>query len=338
MGETYSDYINRNLGMAQGAAEISSNRTAKFTTQATRQLMPSGSPDPTIGQIISGDWYNHNGRDLTEVFTEEQLDYDTPWDWLQARIDAEDFTGIMIGDYVPITINNKNINCVILGINTYKGMNSGDNVVPNHIDFAMFPKTANDKFTPRAMCLVSSNNSIDGDTPLYFGSTMYYYLNATSGNVINSTTKPYTLEEVDYTENGFLLDLPDVLQSLIKEKIVSCATRNSSTPSNVVTGDTAAIVASVGKIWLLSIFEICGAMVYVNPVGSRGKIQYPYFIGNPNRQRGFAYWTMDAYTNNSGFCIIDSKGEPVSLSATNSGASYVPCFRLAATPEPAPEP
>lgn len=338
MGETYSDYINRNLGMAQGAAGISSNRTARFTTQATRQLMPSGSLDPNIGQIISGDWYNHNGRDLTEVFTEEQLDYDTPWEWLQARIDAEDFTGLMIGDYIPISMNDKDINCVILGINTYKGMNSGDNIVQNHIDFAMIPKTADDKFPGRAMCLVGSNNSIDAETPLYFGSTMFFYLNAAAGNAINSTTKPYTLEEVDYTENGFFLDLPDALKALIQEKIVSCALRNSSTSGNVITSDTATIIASVGKIWLLSIFEICGAMVYINAVGSRGKIQYPYFIGNPNRQRGFAYWTMDAYSNNSGFCIIDSKGEPVSMTATNSAPSFIPCFRLATTPVPEPEP
>ena len=335
MGETYSDYINRNLGMAQGAEQISSNRTAKFTTQATRQLMPSGSREPDIGQIISGDFYNHKGRDLTEVFTEEQLDYDTPWDWIQARIDAEDFSGLMIGDYIPITMNNKDINCVILGINTYKGMNSGDDVVPSHIDFAMMPKTVDDKFSNRAICLVNSNNSIDGDKPLYYSTTMYYYLNAAAGNVINSTTKPYTLEAVDYTENGFFLDLPVALKPLIQEKKVSCALRNSSTPSTVLTGDTAAVVASVGKIWLLSVFEICGAMVYVNAVGSRGKIQYPYFIGNSNRQRGFPYWTMDAYTNNSGFCIVDSKGELISMSATNTGPSYVPCFRLATTP---PEP
>lgn len=333
MGETYSDYINRNLGMAQGAEQISSNRTAKFTTQATRQLMPSGSPEPDIGQIISGDWYNHNGRDLTEVFTEEQLDYDTPWEWLQARIDAEDFTGLMIGDYVPLVIDENDWKAIIIGINTYKNFGPDDKIVNNHIDFWLVSEEDN----THVFNSVNNNNSKDSSTPFWLTSDIYAWLNALKIDVVDNAAVPMTLTEVDYTETGFLKKLPESLQNLIVDRYGSLPVRYNA--NNLTSSDTGASWDHCGKLWLLQAPEITGNLLYINVNAGRMTLQYPFFACNPNRNYSRkSYWLITAGSSGTGHVISDNYGRLSGSTSSTPTNSVYPCFRLETTPEPEPEP
>lgn len=333
MGETYSDYINRNLGMAQGSEQISSNRTAKFTTQATRQLMPSGSLEPAIEQIISGDSYNHNGRDLTEVFTEEQLDFDTPWDWLQARIDAEDFSGLMIGDYIPLVIDEKDWKAVIIGINTYKGMGDTGHVVDTHIDFWLISEETN----RHPWNNVNNNNSKNDTTPTLYTSEIYAWLNALKIDIVDNTAVPMTLTEVDHTEDGFLLSLPEALQAKIVERygpLLACY--NSS---QMVSGvDNFGLWGSHGKLWLLTALEITGNIIFATNATCRWPVQYPFFTSNGRRKSPSTdpYWLLNGYTNATGFLMIEKTGYINSRTASSSSTSVYPCFRMAPTPEPEP--
>ena len=93
----------------------------------------SGS-NPIIG--ASGDCY-YQGVDLTLKYASEiaASPYNgDPWAWIKARVQAADFTGIHVNDYIPITTtNNISLKACVGGINTYKDY--GDTAVDNHIDF-----------------------------------------------------------------------------------------------------------------------------------------------------------------------------------------------------------
>ncbi len=93
-----------------------------------------GASNAVIG--ASGDRY-YEGVDLTLKFATEiaASPYSgNPWAWIKARIQAADFTGIHVNDYIPfVTTDNKTLKACVGGINTYKGY--GDTVVGNHIDF-----------------------------------------------------------------------------------------------------------------------------------------------------------------------------------------------------------
>ena len=93
-----------------------------------------GASNPVIG--ASGDRY-YEGVDLTLKFSTEiaASPYSgDPWAWIKARIQAGDFTGIHVNDYIPFTTtNNTTLKACVGGINTYKDY--GDTAVGNHIDF-----------------------------------------------------------------------------------------------------------------------------------------------------------------------------------------------------------
>ena len=93
-----------------------------------------GASNPVIG--ASGDGY-YEGVDLTLKFSSEiaASPYSgDPWAWIKARIQAGDFTGIHVNDYIPFkTTNNVSLKACVGGINTYKDY--GDTAVGNHIDF-----------------------------------------------------------------------------------------------------------------------------------------------------------------------------------------------------------
>lgn len=79
----------------------------------------------------------YSGIDLTEKYANEISAFPysgNPWAWIKARIQAGDFTGIHVNDYIPFTTtNNVTLKACVGGINTYKGY--GNTVVGNHIDF-----------------------------------------------------------------------------------------------------------------------------------------------------------------------------------------------------------
>lgn len=328
MGETYTQMLNRNFRAAYGDENASRNSTCKYFVQGTNELMPKVREEPDV----NGDTlYNHNGRDLTEVFQAEIMDFDTPWNWIQDRIDNENFTGLMIGDYIPLTIDEKDWQAVIIGINTYKGFGATGKTVGTHIDFWLVSEESNYHVYNN----VNNNNSKDADTPYWWTSEMYAWLNALKIDVVNNTAAPMTLEEVDHTEDGFLLSLPEALQALIVDRYGPLAGRYSS--GSMGTSDGYAFWDNCGKLWLLNPAEITGNMLY-SPQNSiiRYELHYPYFIGNPNRRRATRYWTMGAYTNSTGFVLVEDQGRVNGLTASNTTVSAYPCFRLAPTPEETP--
>lgn len=73
------------------------------------------------------------GVDLTVKFAEEIANYTDEWAWIHARIQAGNYAGININDYIPVTANSDTYKARVMGINTYTGY--GDTEVGNHIDW-----------------------------------------------------------------------------------------------------------------------------------------------------------------------------------------------------------
>ena len=78
------------------------------------------------------------GADLTERFAAEIAGYSDPWAWIQARVQAGNFDGIHVGDFIPFETTEatpQTFHAQIAGIDTYKGYGDEDHVVGHHIDF-----------------------------------------------------------------------------------------------------------------------------------------------------------------------------------------------------------
>ena len=106
-----------------------------YTKTVDRVSVNNGDAYPIIG--MDGDKY-YPGIDLTVKHAAEitQSYGGDPWAWIKARITAENFEGIHVGDYIPFSDTKASPgthNARIMGINTYKGY--GDTAVGNHIDF-----------------------------------------------------------------------------------------------------------------------------------------------------------------------------------------------------------
>lgn len=84
----------------------------------------------------------YEGVDLTVKFADEIANYSDEWAWIKARIQARNFNGLHIGDYIPVTCTNNSVfNARIAGINTYRyrnahsGLTVGNKIFSDHIDF-----------------------------------------------------------------------------------------------------------------------------------------------------------------------------------------------------------
>mgnify|MGYP006896647763 CR=1 FL=1 len=124
--------------MPQGTSGL--NGGVKMTFDIVSYLLGnaksnSAKEDASVAAALADHIYP--GSDLSEKFANEVAvpPYSgDPWAWIKARIQAGDFTGIHVNDYIPFTTtDNKSLKACVGGINTYKGY--GDTAVGNHIDF-----------------------------------------------------------------------------------------------------------------------------------------------------------------------------------------------------------
>lgn len=79
----------------------------------------------------------YQGVDLTLRFASEIAAYGgDPWAWVKARVQAENFEGLHVHDFIPVTCANPGAYVLkpeIVGINTYNG--SGSTEITSHIDW-----------------------------------------------------------------------------------------------------------------------------------------------------------------------------------------------------------
>lgn len=123
------------------------------SVQPTRGSEVAGDTEPIVEPVtvdLSGiedrldvlDSAYYEGVDLTVKFADEIANYSDEWAWIKARIQARNFNGLHIGDYIPVTCTNNSVfNARIAGINTYRyrnahsGLTVGNKIFSDHIDF-----------------------------------------------------------------------------------------------------------------------------------------------------------------------------------------------------------
>ena len=327
MNENFTGMLNWNFGMSYGDAEISRNSTGKIASVSIHSLEGKEEDEELNGNI-----WNHEGINLGEKFGAEMLDFDTPWDWIQDRINREDWTGINVGDYIQGNTKQANIiyKAFILGINTYKYLRDPNET---HIDFAfrLYNASGSTFNLSRAMNDGNCNNSLTNGTAAYKATDMYHYLNSLSGTI---RTGASSTQEVDYTETGFLTRyVPDEILNRIVEKMISCPVRYASATS-LSSNDTGRAETSLGKIWLLDICEIRPFSLVTNVVASMSAsyvVQYPIFANNTAFGMiagSNIFWTRTPPAGTNSTFITNHREYTKTLNPT-SGSSFLPCFRLA---------
>lgn len=298
----------------------------------------AGTPKAIIGASRDG---TYPGVNLGTKFSTEVANYSDVWAWLHARIAANDFTGIHVGDFIQFkTTNNVTLNAQIAGINTYKGY--GDTAVGNHIDFIckeLWP-------TLHVFNKADYNNGVPAFTPEggteiaaqehpWLASDLYHYINSLSGYVPNAATKNPAMAAADYTADGIYSRLPDALKAVIIEKRAYIPKRFSA--SELLTDDNACGWADIGKLWVPSEVEVYGASRWGGQTGysTAGFVQYPLFICNmlhaKKKSNGRnAWWLLSAHSGNTTtFCNVSGAGNANHYSASNPGVAAPVCFRIA---------
>ena len=270
------------------------------------------------------------GQDLTVKFADEIKGYSDEWAWAKARMNAGNYAGMHVNDYIPIACSNGYVlKAQIAGINTYTGY--GDQQVGNHIDF-ICKELWNGL---HAMNKVNYNNGNANNPSPFLASDLNYWLNSMSGTVPNSTSDAAVTTEVDYTTDGVLYYLPDKLKNQIVPKRIMLPSRY--TEGQVLTNDNSWAWQNTDKLWIPSEVEVCGAPYWGNSgYGAGGFVQYPIFIGNMNRAKKrcsnkdrYAWWLLSAGAGTStNFAFVVSSGNCSYAPAGNTWVAAPVCFRI----------
>lgn len=270
------------------------------------------------------------GQDITVKFADEIKDYSDEWAWIKARIQAGNFKGIYVCDYIPITCSNGYVlKAQIAGINTYTGY--GVQQLGNHIDF-ICKELWNDL---HIMNKVNYNNGNANSPSPFLASDLNYWLNSMSGTVPNSTSDSSVTTEVDYTAGGVLYYLPDKLKNQIVPKRILLPSRY--TAGQVLKNDNSWAWQSTGKLWIPSEIEVYGAPCWGDSgYSAAGFVQYPYFANNMNRVKRrcssndrYNWWLLSTRAGSitSSACVSNCGNADLQSTTATSVAAPV-CFRI----------
>lgn len=272
------------------------------------------------------------GVDLSVVFAQEIAGYSDVWAWIKARIQAVDYSGIHVGDYIPFTAGGNAIKAEIAGIDTY--YNYGDAAVGHHIDFISrdcWPDT-------HQWNKANYNNGISTAMNPWLCSDIYAWLNSLSMSVPNAATANPATVSVNYTTTGVYDKLPSALKAAIVEKWVRLPRRYES--GKLLLADNSWDWKSVGNLWLLSEVETYYGMEHwgsKNGFSGGGYVPYPIFSQSGRRIKGSGdgggrsgWWLSSACGGDSSQCaFVYSNGSANYDNASASNYRAPLCFRIA---------
>ena len=253
------------------------------------------------------------------------------WAWIKARIQAANYTGLHIGDYIPFVAGGNVIKAEIGGIDTY--YNYGDTAVPHHIDFISrdcWPDA-------HVFNKVNYNNGTSVSPHPWLASDLYAWLNGLAMQVPNSTTADPTMVDVDYSATGVYNKLPAELKTVIVQKRAILPSRY--TAGSLLIDDNSWAWADMGKLWVPSEIEVYGCEHWgsKNGYSSGGFQQYPIFATNMKRVKGAGdggaratWWLLSAHGGHSTyFASVYGRGYGRYYTASNATIRAPLCFRIA---------
>ena len=250
----------------------------------------------------------YRGRDLTIVFADEISKFSDAWAWIKNRISTGNYTGIYVGDYIPITMKNERVEMQVAGIDVYTRTTDQD--LGHHIDFI-----SRDCFSETVQWNTTNNNNGNTESPYpYMVSNLHKWLGETL--------------------YGFL---PQAVKNQIVTKRSLMEQRYSA--SGALTDSTTLGWQDIGLLWVPHEYEVFGAVVWGTQGWSEGQaMQYPIFANsylNRIKSAGHGggrctWWLASVRSGHSTYaCYVGSDGYASHWSA--SSALRVPvCFRIKA--------
>ena len=256
------------------------------------------------------------GRSLADTFAAEIAAKGDIYAWLHSRVQAADFSGLRIGDYVdvPITaganVPAQTVRYMIGAIDPY--YRCSDSPMGHHV-----------AFVPSAPVLVGGSKASNGS---------YIKWNDTATNNGNSTTKePYLISKLHGWEiSDYLPALPAALRNVLISHRSLAEQRYGS--AGGLTEASGWGWADLGKVWSLSEMEVYGCPVW----GSKGysvgmDCHFPIFDSTASRLMGERVgWWLRSVTGGSAssVCNVNSTGYATNGSAVDEWVRPRPCFLI----------
>ena len=292
------------------------------------------SGDVKVALAIANDVYD--GVDLTVMHADEIALFDgNPWQWMQSRIRAGNFSGINLFDHIPFQIGTAWVMAEVAGINTYAG--SGDVRIGSHIDFI-----GRDLFNQLSQWnFANFSNGTAANPAPWMNCNIYALLNGLAMDVPESTGINPSMRSVDYTITGIYPRMPEALRSVIVEKHVMVPQRFNTAAAQ--SNETSSAWQDIGKLWLPSEVEVTGnaqfsgsMMPATHAHAVRGFIQYPIFAKSMKRRIKRAshggnpanWWTLSNQGGNQSTVVnINTQGVANNTQPTSSMRLPI-CFRI----------
>lgn len=254
------------------------------------------------------------GRNLAAIFATEILEYANEWEWLQARVQAANFTGLHIGDYLDLTrTDGEMMRYRIAAIDPY--YRCCDTEQGHHI--AMVPDE-----TVRVTGAYAT-----GD-----GNIMW---NSTATNQGTAAEKhPYLASRLHQWEKEvFYYLLPEIVRERIMNKRSLEEERYNA--SSAITTATTFSWCDLGYIWSLNEVEVYGYPIwgtrgYSDALGSH----FPLFAQCKDRIRDrngsrVNWWLRVPYGASSSYvCVVTGAGYGYHSSAATAYIRPLPCFLI----------
>ena len=262
-----------------------------------------------------------------------------PWAWIRARIRAQNWKGLNVGDFIPFVASGNRYLAEIAGMNTYK--RQGDAVAGNphalvsdHIDFI----TRDCHPDPFVFNRVNFNNGTTVSANPFLASDIHARLNNLNTQVPNSAAATPAMIAAGYAATGILNTLPADLRAVMVPKRALVPTRFLT--GQLLIDDTSWAWNDLGLLWLPFEFEVFGATHFATRTighSTGGFLQYPIFAHRMDKiVKGAGdggprtiWWLASAGGGNStSVALVSGNGRATTSSATISPIRVPLCFRV----------
>ena len=245
------------------------------------------------------------GQDLSVVLADKiSASGGTVYSVLHELVSSEDFSNIMVGDYLDVTVGHtsatseRSIRFVVAHINPYKGV--GKTETASHIALV----------SAQPLMVDSNYTYVTGGSCLLW--------NSSNTNNSDYGGCPYADSVLHKWENYLYINLSDELKQYVIERQAYLEKRYDSSSDS--TGNT---WTSIGKLWSLSEKEVFGCDV----LGTKGysvgaDVQFDLFKSGDALTRGKKSWWLRTVAGGSTTkaCYVDSTGAPM---AKDVNSTYV---------------
>ena len=268
------------------------------------------------------------------------------WAWIQSRIRTTNFSGIHIGDYIPVQLSGGTIGGAVTipanqqhymqvaGIDTY--YNSGDTPIPHHIDFFS-------RETIEATCTWNegnTNNGTSAEPNPWLSSRIYALCNGV--NNYSTSAQGGLKHGLNCSSGGILQMLPTNCQNVLID--VRSWVEEQYDSSKQTVQPTGNKWANIGKIFIPHEVEVCGYQPNSYNRGEAGNIDnltrnltkmYPLFrqqtrvkLGANTGARSNYWLRCPSGIASTWVCCVDAYGRVTNTCAAIDPMSVCFGFRI----------